>query len=39
MDEELYDEFGNYIGPEINDNDSDQDQGRNCGSVSIHTTQ
>lgn len=21
MDEELYDEFGNYIGPEINDSD------------------
>jgi U5 small nuclear ribonucleoprotein component len=25
-DEELYDEFGNYIGPEVRDDDEDDDE-------------
>lgn len=27
MDEDLYDEFGNYIGPDINDHSSDEAAG------------
>lgn len=32
MDDSLYDEFGNYIGPELSDSDAESDEGPEEGS-------
>jgi hypothetical protein len=34
MDEDLYDEFGNYIGPDLDENSDDSDDGEDNGEES-----